>query len=57
MILSGAMLLRHIGDHAAATAVEQAVRDTLADGTATTDLGGKSTTDQFADAVIVKLQA
>lgn len=55
MILSGAMMLRHMGDGAAAAAVEGAVRAALADGTATTDLGGKCSTEQFTDAVIEKL--
>eukprot|EP00038_Savillea_parva_P009309 m.182665 g.182665 ORF g.182665 m.182665 type:complete len:365 (-) comp15593_c0_seq1:211-1305(-) len=52
MILSGAMMLRHTGDEAGASAIEQAVRDALASGAATTDLGGKLSTTAFTDAVM-----
>ncbi|TRW43148.1 isocitrate/isopropylmalate dehydrogenase family protein [Georgenia yuyongxinii] len=52
LILSGAMMLRHLGDDAAARAVEAAVRTALRDGGARTpDLGGTATTAQVADAV------
>jgi isocitrate dehydrogenase (NAD+) len=53
MIRSGAMLLRHLGEHDAATAVERAVDDVLERGAVrTADLGGTSTTSEVADAVI-----
>jgi isocitrate dehydrogenase (NAD+) len=52
MILSGAMLLRHLGEDHAATRVESAVDETLADGDARTpDLGGSATTDELAEAI------
>jgi len=52
MILSGAMLLRHLGEHAAAEAVEGAVDRVLDAGDVRTpDLGGTSTTEEVADAL------
>jgi isocitrate dehydrogenase (NAD+) len=52
MILSGAMLLRHLGEHARAKAVVVAVDRVLEEGTVRTgDLGGTSTTDEVAAAV------
>jgi isocitrate dehydrogenase (NAD+) len=52
MILSGAMLLRHLGEHGRATSVEAAVDRVLADGEVrTADLGGTSSTDEVAEAV------
>src|SRR6188768_793887 len=53
MILSGALMLRHLGYPAEATRLETAVRDIIAEATATTyDLGGPAGTSQFADAII-----
>ena len=52
MILSGAMLLRHLHEAAAATAVERAVDRVLERGDARTpDLGGASSTDEVAAAI------
>lgn len=63
MVLSAAMLLtwlgaRHGDDSAAkvAGAIELAVRDTVAHGTATPDLGGHATTSEFTAAVIGALR-
>jgi len=57
MILSGAMLLRHLGEHGAAGAVEGAVDRVLAAGEVRTpDLGGTSSTDDVAAAVTKDLQ-
>src|SRR4249920_30464 len=56
MILSGALMLRHLGYPDAATNLEAAVRDVIAEGRATTyDLGGSTGTSQFADAIIERL--
>ena len=56
-IRSGAMLLRHLGEHDAAAAVEAAVDRVLEEATVRTpDLGGASSTDDVADAVIAHLQ-
>src|SRR5205823_11096036 len=47
MILSGALLLRHIGERSAAEGVERAIDDVLAEGTVRTpDLGGTSSTTE-----------
>ena len=52
MILSAAMLLRHLNERAAATSVEEAVTRVLAEGrTVTPDLGGRATTMDVAGAV------
>ena len=56
LILSGALMLRHLGYPDAANGVETAVRDVIAEGKATTsDLGGPAGTAAFADAVIERL--
>jgi isocitrate dehydrogenase (NAD+) len=56
MILSGAMLLRHIGERSAAEAVERAVDDVLAEGKVrTSDLGGTSSTTEVGEAVAARL--
>jgi len=55
MMLSGAMLLRHIGDETSATEIERAIRESLELGHATTDLGGVLSTQEFADAVVDQL--
>ena len=58
MILSGALMLRHLGYLEQATRLETAVREIIAEGTATTyDLGGATGTAGFADAVIDRLGA
>jgi isocitrate dehydrogenase (NAD+) len=52
MILSGAMLLRHLGELDAAESVERAVDRVLESGEVRTgDLGGIATTRQMADAI------
>jgi isocitrate dehydrogenase (NAD+) len=58
MIRSGAMLLRHLGEGAAAAAVERAVDEVLERGVVrTADLGGTSSTSDVADAVAGSLDA
>ncbi len=52
MILSGALMLRHLGEHAAAENVEWAVDVVLGDGRVRTpDLGGTSTTMEVGEAI------
>jgi isocitrate dehydrogenase (NAD+) len=52
MILSGAMMLRHVGEMHAASAVERAVDAVLAEGPVRTgDLGGASTTMEVGEAI------
>ena len=56
LILSGALMLRHLGETDAADAVESATRDVIADGaTVTYDLGGTAGTSEFAEAVAARL--
>ena len=56
MILSAAMMLRHLGEHARADAVEAAVDAVLLEGKIRTpDLGGSSKTDEVAAAVADRL--
>ena len=58
LILSGALMLRHLGYAEVGQRVEQAVRDVIAEGrTTTSDLGGNAGTREFADAVIEQLGA
>jgi isocitrate dehydrogenase (NAD+) len=58
LILSGALMLRHLGETDAAGAVEAAVRDVIAEGrTVTYDLGGTAGTREFAEAVTARLRA
>jgi isocitrate dehydrogenase (NAD+) len=56
LILSGALMLRHLGQPGAADRVERALRDVIAQGeTVTYDLGGTAGTAAFADAIIRRL--
>jgi isocitrate dehydrogenase (NAD+) len=56
LILSGVLMLRHLGEQDAAVRVETALREVIAEGKATTyDLGGPAGTSQFADAIIARL--
>jgi isocitrate dehydrogenase (NAD+) len=58
MILSGAMLLRHLGEITGASAVEAAVDTVLSGGTVRTpDLGGSSSTTEVTDAILRALAA
>ena len=52
LMLSGALMLRHLGETDAAVAVEEAVRGVIAKGTTVTyDLGGSAGTREFGEAV------
>src|SRR3954469_15238353 len=58
LILSGVLMLRHLGEQAAAEQVEAALRSVIAEGRRTTsDLGGDAGTSEFADAIIERLRA
>jgi isocitrate dehydrogenase (NAD+) len=58
LILSGVLLLRHIGQQAAAERVEAAIRAVIAEGRSVTyDLGGSAGTSQFADAIVARLES
>jgi len=56
LILSGALMLRHLGELKAATAVEAAVREVIATGTTVTyDLGGSAGTREFGEVVASRI--
>lgn len=58
VMLAGAMMLDRMGQRERAQRLEQAIRATIAEGTHTTgDIGGRSSTNQFADRVISFLQS
>ena len=58
LILSGALLLRHLGETAAGEAVEAAVRDVIGAGAVVTaDLGGSAGTRAYGRAVADRVQA
>jgi isocitrate dehydrogenase (NAD+) len=55
LIMSGVMMLNHLQETAIAEKIKHAYDAVLADGNhLTRDLGGSTTTEQFADAVIAK---
>ena len=56
-MISGAMLLDHVGEPAAATALRRAVQATVRGGLTTPDLGGMATTSQVTAAVCDILRA
>ena len=56
VLMSGIMMLGHLHEDAIAASIEKAYQRVLAEGkTLTRDLGGTAGTEQFADAVIAKL--
>lgn len=57
LMLSAILMLRHLGQNAAAARVERAIHNIYAEGRhLTRDVGGTDTTDEFTDAVIGALQ-
>jgi homoisocitrate dehydrogenase len=54
-ILTAMMMLEHLGEHAVAARIDNAVNKVLAEGPHTPDLGGKATTSKLTDAVIAAL--
>jgi isocitrate dehydrogenase (NAD+) len=53
VLLSGVMMLRWIGENAAADMIEKGMNKVLAEGkTLTYDAGGTASTDEYADAII-----
>jgi isocitrate dehydrogenase (NAD+) len=56
ILMSGIMMLRHIGEQDAADRVQTAMLDVFAEGkTLTKDLGGTARTNEFARAIVEKL--
>jgi isocitrate/isopropylmalate dehydrogenase len=56
LLLSGVLMLRHLGEGAIADRVTSALSRTLSDGTRTRDLGGSASTIEFTDAICRRLQ-
>jgi len=57
ILMSGIMMLRHIGETAAADKVQTAMLGVFAEGKSITkDLGGSANTAEFADAIIQKIK-
>jgi isocitrate dehydrogenase (NAD+) len=55
LILSGALLLEHLGENAAAAAVRAAVRNAVEDGAVTVDLGGKLGTREMTARIAARV--
>jgi isocitrate dehydrogenase (NAD+) len=56
LILSGALMLHHLGEEEAAGRIERAVQQVVGEGsTVTRDLGGDANTNQFVEALIAAL--
>jgi len=55
-ILAGAMLLDHLGRHAEATTVRDAVAATIAGSIRTPDLGGAATTEEMTETIIKEIR-
>jgi isocitrate dehydrogenase (NAD+) len=57
MIMSGLLMLRHIGESDCADRAEKAMLEVFAEGEVRTrDLGGTAKTDEFATAIVDKLR-
>jgi isocitrate dehydrogenase (NAD+) len=55
LIMSGVMMLNHVGEEEIASKIKDAYNAVLGEGKSLTrDLGGTATTEQFADAIIAK---
>lgn len=56
LILSAVLMLRYLGENAAADSIESAIRNAYSTGTTLTgDLGGKASTNDFVNAVIAQM--
>lgn len=56
-ILSASLMLAHLGEGNAASSIEKAVEKVIGEGTTlTVDMGGTSSTEEFADAIIAALK-
>lgn len=57
MILTGALMLRHLGETAAAANIDSAVTDVLREGVhVTRDLGGEAGTSEMAEAIAARVR-
>jgi isocitrate dehydrogenase (NAD+) len=58
ILMSGLLMLRHLGEHDAADRAQKAMLDVFAEGKVLTkDLGGNAKTNEFARAIVEKMQA
>jgi isocitrate dehydrogenase (NAD+) len=58
ILMSGLLMLRHLGEHDAADRAQKAMLDVFAEGKVLTkDLGGNAKTNEFARAIAEKMQA
>lgn len=58
ILMSGLLMLKHLGEREAADKIEKAMLDVFAEGkTLTRDLGGSASTTDFANAIIEKVKA
>jgi isocitrate dehydrogenase (NAD+) len=55
LLCSAVLMLRHLNKNDVADRVMNAVRQTLADGVTTRDLGGKASTTEYTEAVVARL--
>jgi tartrate dehydrogenase/decarboxylase / D-malate dehydrogenase len=56
-IWSGALLLRHLGEEAAAARIEAAIARVTSAGIVTAEVGGKSSTSEVGDAIAAEVRA
>ncbi len=57
LMMSAAMMLRHLGEDEAATRLQSAIQSVYREGAhLTADVGGSATTEEFTGAVIVKMK-
>jgi isocitrate dehydrogenase (NAD+) len=57
MIQAAVLMLRHIGEKAAANRITQALESVLVSGEVmTADLGGRASTTKFADAIVREIE-
>ena len=58
ILMSGLLMLRHLNEHAAADRAQKAMLDVFAEGKVLTkDLGGTAKTNEFARAIVEKMQS
>lgn len=56
LLLSGVMMLRHLGLNEHAKRIESAVYDTISKGPRTRDLGGKASRTEFTKAIVERVR-
>ena len=56
LLVSGVLMLRHLGKDDVADRIMDAIRRALADGVRTRDIGGSASTTEYTEAVVSRLQ-